>query len=156
PAPRASVARGRRPPGLRACPRAPDVASRLPQAPARARGRRAHRADERGAGGELRALRRAHERSRRVDGALREVLDREARFARPLSLPAGGTADMEQAKLREKPSLTLTRSYRVAPEKVWRAWTDAQAGKKWWGTGSNEPVSLAGLDPRVGGRLRVL
>jgi uncharacterized protein YndB with AHSA1/START domain len=63
---------------------------------------------------------------------------------------------MEQAKLREKPSLTLTRSYPVAPEKVWRAWTDPQAVKKWWGPGSNEPVSLAELDLRVGGRFRIV
>ncbi len=63
---------------------------------------------------------------------------------------------MEQAKLREKPSLTLTRSYPVAPEKVWRAWTDPQAVKKWWGPGNNEPVSLAELDLRVGGRFRIV
>ena len=63
---------------------------------------------------------------------------------------------MEQAKLREKPSLTLTRSYPVPPEKVWRAWTDAQAVKKWWGPGPNEPVSLAQLDVRVGGRFRIV
>ena len=63
---------------------------------------------------------------------------------------------MEQAKLREKPWLTLTRSYPVAPEKVWRAWTDPQAVKKWWGPGQNEPVSLAQLDVRVGGRFRIV
>ena len=63
---------------------------------------------------------------------------------------------MEHAKLREKPSLTLTRSYPVAPEKVWRAWTDPQAVKKWWGPGGNEPVSLAELDLRVGGRFRIV
>ena len=63
---------------------------------------------------------------------------------------------MEQAKLREKPWLTLTRSYPVAPEKVWRAWTDPQAVKKWWGPGGNEPVSLAELDLRVGGRFRIV
>ena len=63
---------------------------------------------------------------------------------------------MEQAKLREKPSLTLTRSYPIAPEKVWRAWTDPQAVKKWWGPGGNEPVSRAELDLRVGGRFRIV
>ena len=63
---------------------------------------------------------------------------------------------MEQAKLREKPSLTLTRSYPVSPEKVWRAWTDAQALKKWWGPGPNDAVSLAQLDVRVGGRFRIV
>lgn len=62
---------------------------------------------------------------------------------------------MEQ-KLATKPSLTLTRSYPVAPEKVWRAWTDAEAVKKWWGPGPGEPVSAAELDVRVGGRFRIV
>jgi uncharacterized protein YndB with AHSA1/START domain len=63
---------------------------------------------------------------------------------------------MEQAKLAEKPSLTLTRSYAVAPEQVWRALTDAEAVKRWWGPGGNEPVSLAQLDVRAGGRFRIV
>jgi uncharacterized protein YndB with AHSA1/START domain len=63
---------------------------------------------------------------------------------------------MEQTKLAEKPSLSLTRSYPVAPEKVWRAWTDPQALKRWWGPGGHDPVSLAQLDLRVGGRLRIV
>ena len=42
---------------------------------------------------------------------------------------------METAKLAEKPSLTLTRRFPVAPEKVWRAWTDPQALKQWFGPG---------------------
>ena len=63
---------------------------------------------------------------------------------------------MEQARVREKPSLTLTRSYPVAPDKVWRAWTDPEAVKKWWGPGPGEPVSLAQLDVRVGGRFRIV
>lgn len=62
---------------------------------------------------------------------------------------------MAQSKLEEKPSLTLSRSYPVAPDKVWRAWTDAEALKAWWGPG-NEPVSLAELDVRVGGRFRIV
>ena len=63
---------------------------------------------------------------------------------------------MEQAKLGEKPSLALSRSYRVAPEKVWRAWTDPEALKRWWGPGGVQPVSLARLDVRVGGRFRIV
>jgi len=62
---------------------------------------------------------------------------------------------MAQSKLQEKPSLTLSRSYPVTPEKVWRAWTDAEAIRRWWGPG-NEPVSLAELDVRVGGRFRIV
>jgi uncharacterized protein YndB with AHSA1/START domain len=62
---------------------------------------------------------------------------------------------MEQ-RLAEKPSLTLKRRYPVAPEKVWRAWTDAEAVKRWWGPTPGEPVSLAELDVRVGGRFRIV
>jgi uncharacterized protein YndB with AHSA1/START domain len=63
---------------------------------------------------------------------------------------------MEQAKLAEKPSLNLQRKYPVAPEKVWRAWTDPQALKQWWGPGGPEAVSAVELDVRVGGRFRIL
>ena len=62
---------------------------------------------------------------------------------------------MEQAT-RQKPFLNLVRAYPVAPEKVWRAWTDAQALKKWWGPGPGEPVAVAELDVRVGGRFRIV
>jgi len=63
---------------------------------------------------------------------------------------------MEAAKLAEKPSLTLTRRFPVAPEKVWRAWTDPQALKQWFGPGGPQPVALAELDLRVGGRFHVV
>ena len=63
---------------------------------------------------------------------------------------------MEQAKLAEKPSLNLQRRYPVSPEKVWRAWTDPQALKQWWGPGGPEAVSVVELDVRVGGRFRIL
>ena len=62
---------------------------------------------------------------------------------------------MEQVA-REKPFLNLSRRYPVAPEKVWRAWTDPQAVKQWWGPGTPEGVSVAELDVRVGGRYRVV
>ena len=61
---------------------------------------------------------------------------------------------MEQ-RLAEKPFLTLERHYPVAPEKVWRAWTDPQAVKRWWGP-QPDPVSVAELDVRVGGRFRIV
>ena len=63
---------------------------------------------------------------------------------------------MEVPKLAEKPSLNLQRHYSVAPEKVWRAWTDPQALKQWWGPGGPEAVSLVQLDVRVGGRFRIV
>ena len=61
-----------------------------------------------------------------------------------------------EPRLAEKPFLTLERHYPVAAEKVWRAWTDPQAVKRWWGPTPGEPVSLAELDVRVGGRFRIV
>jgi uncharacterized protein YndB with AHSA1/START domain len=55
----------------------------------------------------------------------------------------------------ERPSLTLRRRYRVAPGKVWRAWTDPQALKRWFGPEEIVCVPLAEVDLRVGGRFRV-
>jgi uncharacterized protein YndB with AHSA1/START domain len=63
---------------------------------------------------------------------------------------------MAESTLKEKPSLTLNRSYPVAPERVWRAWTDPQALKRWFGPGGEDPVSLAQLDVRAGGRFRIV
>ena len=63
---------------------------------------------------------------------------------------------MEQARLDERPFLEIRRSYPVSPEKVWRAWTDPEALKKWWGPSPGEPVSVADLDVRVGGRYRIV
>jgi uncharacterized protein YndB with AHSA1/START domain len=59
-------------------------------------------------------------------------------------------------ELAQKPSLTLSRRYPVAPEKVWRAWTEPQALKRWFGPGPGEPVSIAEADLRVGGRFRIV
>jgi uncharacterized protein YndB with AHSA1/START domain len=56
--------------------------------------------------------------------------------------------------ITQKPFLALERRYPVAPEKVWRAWTEPEAIKRWFGR-PNEPVSLAELDVRVGGRFRI-
>jgi uncharacterized protein YndB with AHSA1/START domain len=64
---------------------------------------------------------------------------------------------MEQAAgLRQKPFLHLVRRYPVAPEKVWRAWTDPQALSRWWGPDADNRVSLAQLDVRAGGRFCVV
>src|SRR5258705_6930110 len=147
----------RRSRGFRTGGAARHVAARLHETPAGARERRPRRALEGGKGGELRALRRANEGGFRLDVALREVLDREARLARPLSLSARGIANMERSQqLKEKPFLALERSYPVGPEKVWRAWTDPQALKRWWGPGGEDQVSLVQLDVRAGGRFRIV
>lgn len=49
----------------------------------------------------------------------------------------------------------ISRSYGVAPEKVWRAWTDPQALSQWFGPG-NPAVTTAEVDLRVGGRYRIV
>ena len=56
----------------------------------------------------------------------------------------------------ERPSLVLRRHYEVAAEKVWRAWTDPQALKLWFGPAEIVSVPVAEIDLRVGGRFRVV
>ena len=63
---------------------------------------------------------------------------------------------MDTTTFAEKPSLTLTRSYSVPPQRVWRAWTDPQALKRWFGPGGEDPVSVADLDVRKDGRFRIV
>lgn len=56
---------------------------------------------------------------------------------------------------RERPCLELERHYPVAPEKVWRAWTDPQVLSVWFGPGDVNSVLRAELDVRVGGRFDI-
>jgi uncharacterized protein YndB with AHSA1/START domain len=55
----------------------------------------------------------------------------------------------------EAPSLTITRKLPAPPERCFRAWTDPQALKHWFGPGDRE-VLLAETDARVGGRFRIV
>jgi uncharacterized protein YndB with AHSA1/START domain len=50
-------------------------------------------------------------------------------------------------------TLRLTRTFAAPREKVFRAWTEPQALKKWWGPHGYETPS-AEVDLRVGGRYR--
>ncbi len=59
----------------------------------------------------------------------------------------------KNAALAEHESLFLTRSYPVAPEKVWKAWTDPEALRDWWNQ-AGSPDWVAEIDLRVGGRYR--
>ena len=61
---------------------------------------------------------------------------------------------MEISALKERPSLTFVRRYAAPPERVWRAWTDPAALKQWFGP-ADEPVAVAELDVRAGGRFRI-
>jgi uncharacterized protein YndB with AHSA1/START domain len=54
-----------------------------------------------------------------------------------------------------RPELRLRRTYPVAAEKVWRAWTDPQALSAWFGPGEPNSVTLADMDVRPGGRYRI-
>ena len=64
---------------------------------------------------------------------------------------------MEQVIPRQEAAaeVRISRSYGVAPEKVWRAWTDPQALSQWFGPG-NPLVTTAEVDLRVGGRYRIV
>jgi len=62
---------------------------------------------------------------------------------------------MAQGTTQDRPSLHLTRRYPVAPEKVWRAWTDPQALSVWFGPGDGQSVVRADMDVQVGGRYTI-
>jgi uncharacterized protein YndB with AHSA1/START domain len=54
------------------------------------------------------------------------------------------------------PVLTVSRSYAATPERVWRAWTDAQALAQWFRPDASFSVPIAEAEVRVGGRFRIL
>jgi uncharacterized protein YndB with AHSA1/START domain len=51
--------------------------------------------------------------------------------------------------------LVLTRSFTVTPEKVWRAWIDADAMRVWFGQ-TEAPAWQAEWEVRAGGRYRLV
>lgn len=57
--------------------------------------------------------------------------------------------------LLNAPSLTIKRRLNGPPEKCYRAWTDPEALKQWFGPGEHTVV-IAESDPRVGGRYRIV
>lgn len=59
------------------------------------------------------------------------------------------------ARQEEPAQLRISRVYRVAPQKVWLAWTDPQALSQWFGSGKPGSVTAAEFDLRVGGRYRI-
>ncbi|MBI3127029.1 MAG: SRPBCC domain-containing protein [Candidatus Tectomicrobia bacterium] len=50
--------------------------------------------------------------------------------------------------------LRLTRTFEAPREKVFRAWTDPEALKRWWGPADFDCIE-AQSDPRPGGRYRI-
>ena len=63
---------------------------------------------------------------------------------------------MDQNLVGERRSLNLQRFFAVAPEKVWRAWTDAKALGQWFRPDASFSIPVAEADVRVGGSFRVL
>jgi len=53
-----------------------------------------------------------------------------------------------------KPSLTLKRHIKAAPEKIFQAWTDPAQLIRWFGP-HEAPCGAAEADPRVGGAYRI-
>lgn len=53
-------------------------------------------------------------------------------------------------------SLTIVRTFKAAPEKLFQAWTDPEILKHWMAPGDTMKVALAETDPRVGGRYRIV
>jgi uncharacterized protein YndB with AHSA1/START domain len=63
---------------------------------------------------------------------------------------------ISNGELAARPSLTLTRRFSAAPEKVYAAWADPQKLVQWFGPASVEEGSVtADIDLRVGGRYRI-
>jgi uncharacterized protein YndB with AHSA1/START domain len=54
-----------------------------------------------------------------------------------------------------KPSLTLKRQLKAAPEKVYEAWTQPEQMILWWGVTPHPKTPIAEIDLRVGGRFRI-
>ena len=62
---------------------------------------------------------------------------------------------MENSSTKDRPSVSFTRHYNAAPEKVWRAWTDPEALAHWFGPAPEGVVSIADMDVRVGGHYHI-
>jgi uncharacterized protein YndB with AHSA1/START domain len=63
---------------------------------------------------------------------------------------------MANAATKEKPTISIVRKFKATPEKVWRAWTDAQTLKQWMAPSDAFAVLLAEADVRVGGHYRIV
>lgn len=54
----------------------------------------------------------------------------------------------------QAPSLTIKRKLKASPEKVFAAWTQPEALKRWFGPSDAYTILIAQTDLRVGGRYR--
>jgi uncharacterized protein YndB with AHSA1/START domain len=62
---------------------------------------------------------------------------------------------MAQGTVETKPSLTVERTLSAAPQRVWQAWTQAEALKHWFAPNDAFKVEVIEVDVRVGGRYRI-
>ena len=62
---------------------------------------------------------------------------------------------MQSTQQQDTGQVRIVRTYRVAPEKIWRAWTEPQALSQWFAPGKNLDSTEAEIDLRVGGRYRI-
>ena len=62
---------------------------------------------------------------------------------------------METRQQEQSAEVSIRRNYPVAPDKVWRAWTEPQALRQWFGPGATPSRAEAEIDLRVGGRYRI-
>lgn len=62
---------------------------------------------------------------------------------------------MEARQPELSAEVSIRRTYPVAPDKVWRAWTQPQALSQWFGPGATPSRAEAEIDLRVGGRYRI-
>jgi uncharacterized protein YndB with AHSA1/START domain len=58
-----------------------------------------------------------------------------------------------EAKLAQKPSLTIRRRFNASPSKLYAAWTDPKQIAQWMGPEGIDAIGSE-ADPRVGGRYR--
>ena len=63
--------------------------------------------------------------------------------------------DVQETRV-QKPSLTLKRHYAAPVEKVYRAWIDPEALRRWFGPSDEGRIVVSETDARVGGRYRIV
>ena len=63
---------------------------------------------------------------------------------------------MAAKESQDRPSVTLTRSYKASPEKVWQAWTSPKAMMEWIRPGEGFTAPVVEIDLRVGGSYRLI
>ncbi len=62
---------------------------------------------------------------------------------------------MPSAKAKHETTLRLTRTLTAPREKVFKAWTEPAALKKWFAPGDDYATPMAEVELRVGGRYRI-